>query len=176
MTPALRHSAVSSPSPAATAARLILAALSVGIIFLLDTFTMLGTAIAVLYVMPLLFIGGDLSRLRIVPWSVLCGALTIVSYTLNHGQDSHGLGADPSPVLRMGISLAANVVTTLLILRAKAIFATLRESKERYRAIFDPWPWAYGSMISAPCRPPSTPCAPAGWRICAAISRRIPIL
>lgn len=132
MTPALRHSAVSSPSLPAIAARPILAALSVGIIFLLDTFTMLGTAIAVLYVMPLLFIGGDLSRLRIVPWSVLCGVLTIVSYTLNHG-----FSADPSPVLRMGISLAANVVTTLLILRAKAMFATLRESKERYRAIFD---------------------------------------
>lgn len=132
MSPALRHSAVSSPSLPATAARLTLAAVAVGVIFLLDTFTMLGTAIAVLYVMPLLFIGGDLSRLRIVPWSVLCAALTIASYTINHG-----LSADPSPVLRMGISLAANVVTTLLILRAKAMFATLRESEGRYRTIFD---------------------------------------
>jgi C4-dicarboxylate-specific signal transduction histidine kinase len=116
----------------ATLARVTLAVLSVVTVFLLDTFTLMGTAIAVLYVMPLLFIGGDLSRLRIAPWSAVCAALTLASYAINHG-----LNADPSPMLRMGISLAANVVTTLLILRAKAMVATLHESQDRYRTIFD---------------------------------------
>ncbi len=110
----------------------LVAAALIAAIFALDTFTVLGSAIAVLYVLPLLLIGSGSRSGAIFPWSGVCAALTLVSFFWNHVPEP-GL----SPVARMVVSLAANAVTTLLILRVRHAFATLRASATRHREVVD---------------------------------------
>lgn len=112
--------------------RIALSAALIVAIFLLDTFTQLGGAVAVLYVMPLLLVAGDLRQMRFIPWSIACAGLTLISFGVNHGPHF-----ETDAILRMLISLAANCVTTFLILRAKTMFTTLLSSERRYRSIFN---------------------------------------
>lgn len=119
----------------ATAQRGIVAAGLITCIFALDTFTVLGSAIAVLYVLPLLLIGSGSRSGAIVPWSCICAALTLASFSCNH-LPQPGL----NPAVRMVVSLAANAVTTLLILRLRHAFVTFRYSVTRYRETVDKLP------------------------------------
>ncbi|UXN66668.1 PAS domain-containing protein (plasmid) [Phyllobacterium sp. A18/5-2] len=95
--------------------RLIGAACLVCIIFLIDTFTSLGSAIAVLYVLVLVLAGDFGNRLWTLFWSLVCAALTLASFAYVHGYQG-----DPQAVLRLLFSLSTNIVTTVLVLRRHA--------------------------------------------------------
>lgn len=92
--------------------RLAVAAALAVIIFFVDTLTTLGSAIAVLYVLILLLVGetGDRTAVRLC--SLGCAALTVFSFVVVHGTQ-----LESQAFLRLMFSLAANVVTTLLLLR-----------------------------------------------------------
>jgi two-component system sensor kinase FixL len=103
------------------------------VIFVLDAFTTLPGAIATLYVMTLLMVGTEaVGRRTILAWSAACAALTLAAFAIVHL---------PSPEMtaasRLVISLLANAVTTILLLRGKAIYAAMQVSESRYRSIFN---------------------------------------
>jgi signal transduction histidine kinase len=109
------------------------------IVFYIDTFTSIESAIAVLYVIVLLFAGQIMTRDGILWVAALCCALTVFSYLF-----THGLADDIPILLRAGVSLAAVVTTAVLLLRNEAAHEelvgknlALQESEVRYRAIFD---------------------------------------
>lgn len=104
------------------------------VIFSLDAFTSIGGAIAVLYVVVLVLIVGDngARRRRIYLWSAACAALTVASFVITRNRQ-----IDPNIVLRLLVSLAANVVTTVLLVRARAADETLRASEARHRTILN---------------------------------------
>lgn len=93
--------------------RWISAAILAAAIFLIDSMTSLGSAIAVLYVM-VVFLAGDGGRRRILATSVGCAALTVASFLCVHGFDP-----ETQASLRLLCSLSANVVTTILVFRSR---------------------------------------------------------
>ena len=90
-------------------------------IFAIDTFTPLGLAVAVLYVVVVLMAGRFLDRRGVFLVAVACVALTIISYLLQHG-----LTYGPS-LARCLVSLLAIVITTFLALKSQSAALTLRE-------------------------------------------------
>ena len=76
------------------------------LIFVIDTFTGLASAVAVLYALVLMVAGDGLPRRGVMAVAAACMALTAVSYSLNHG-----LQLEPSALLRFLFSLAAISVT-----------------------------------------------------------------
>ena len=101
-------------------------------IFTIDTFTTLASAVAVLYVLVIV-LAGDLGSNRIIrATSAVCAVLTLISFATSHGQD-----LESQATLRLLFSLAANIVTTLLLLRRVGDEAALKESEHRYRTIFE---------------------------------------
>lgn len=101
-------------------------------IFAVDTFTTLASAVAVLYVLVIV-LAGDLGSKRIIrATSAVCAILTLISFATSHGQD-----LESQATLRLLFSLAANIVTTLLLLRRVGDEAALKESEHRYRTIFE---------------------------------------
>ncbi|SDC95454.1 PAS domain-containing sensor histidine kinase [Belnapia rosea] len=82
------------------------------LIFVIDTFTELASAVAVLYALVLMVAGDGLPRRGVMAVAAACVALTVVSYSLNHG-----LQLEPSALLRFLFSLAAVSVTAVLTLR-----------------------------------------------------------
>lgn len=102
------------------------------VIFAIDTFTTLASAVAVLYVLVIV-LAGDIGSKRVVrAASVSCGLLTVVSFLAAHADDW-----ETQATLRFLFSLAANIVTTLLLLRRVGDEAALKESEHRYRTIFE---------------------------------------
>jgi len=97
---------------------LMAGAIGVGI-FLVDTFTTLDIAIAVLYVVVILAAASFLQRRGVIVVGALCGALTILGYLV-----SHGLSVD-SALLRCAVSLFAIGIATLLALRTQEATAAL---------------------------------------------------
>lgn len=95
-------------------------ALAIGI-FIIDTLTPLGIAVAVLYVVVLFIAGTFLERRGLLMVALVCVALTILSYILTHG---HSYGSD---FVRGVLSLAAIGVTAALILRNQSTSRILRE-------------------------------------------------
>jgi PAS domain S-box-containing protein len=89
-------------------------------IFLIDAFTPLQGAIAVLYVIVLLLAANLLRRRGVLMVAALCAGLTIVGHLA-----IHGLSAPRSPVIRALVSLAAIGITTWLALRNQAVTLTL---------------------------------------------------
>ena len=81
-------------------------------IFVVDTFTPLEIAIAVLYAVVVMVSASYLDRRSILLVSGLCIALTVVSYVIVHGGTSHG-----GPLVRALISLCAIGATTLLAVK-----------------------------------------------------------
>ena len=112
-----------SPSRSFTAT-IFLSFVAVGFataIFAIDTFTPLGLAVAVLYVVVVLMAGRFLDRRGVLLVSAACITLTIVSFLLQHGF-TYG----PS-LVRCLVSLLAIVITTFLALKSQAAALTLRE-------------------------------------------------
>ncbi|AYD02519.1 ATP-binding protein [Neorhizobium sp. NCHU2750] len=102
------------------------------VIFTIDTFTMLASAVAVLYVLVIV-LAGDLGSKRIVRTaSAVCATFTVISFLISHANDW-----ETQATLRLLFSLAANIVTTLLLLRRVGDEAALKESEHRYRTIFE---------------------------------------
>ncbi|NGO65665.1 PAS domain S-box protein [Rhizobium daejeonense] len=81
-------------------------------IFLIDTFTTIGSAIAVLYVLVQTLTGESGDRQTIWKTSILCAALTLTSFFY-----VHGFSAELQTAFRLLFSLAANFVTCALLLR-----------------------------------------------------------
>lgn len=93
-------------------ARLVGAALLACTIFAIDSFTPLGSAIAVLYVLVIVLAGDAGNRSYVLFWSLACPALTVLSFVYVHGYH-----ADTQATLRFLFSISANVVTAVLVLR-----------------------------------------------------------
>lgn len=109
------------------------------VVFYIDTFTSIESAVAVLYVLVILLAAEILSREGIRLLAICCGGLTVLSYFWTHGSD-----ADLPAVLRLAVSLSALLITAALILRNEASRSALmasntalRDSETRYRAIFE---------------------------------------
>jgi two-component system sensor kinase FixL len=81
------------------------------IIFVIDTFTPLDIAIAVLYVVVVLMAANFLRRRGVILVSLACAGLTVLSFILQHGywDTSDSIG-------RTLVSLTAIGVTTILTL------------------------------------------------------------
>jgi C4-dicarboxylate-specific signal transduction histidine kinase len=117
----------------------LLALLLGSAVFVIDTFTDVTGAIAVLYVVVMLLAADTVSRRGIVLLASACACLTVLSFLA-----SHGLNADVSAMLRFGISLAAIAITAALLLRDQASKRSLMEantalarSEKRHRSIFE---------------------------------------
>lgn len=81
-------------------------------IFAVDTFTTLASAVAVLYVLVIVLAGELRSKSIVRATSATCAALTLVGFFYSHGAD-----AESQSTLRLLFSLAANLVTTVLLLK-----------------------------------------------------------
>ena len=115
--PRLSRYRVTTPAVLLVAAAVLAAA-----IFIFDTVTPYGMAIAVLYVIVVLIAGSFLPSRGILVASAACAALTILSYVLQHGDSNPG-----DSLGRALMSLSAIGVTTLLVLRNHSARAVLHE-------------------------------------------------
>lgn len=118
--------------PRGARSRLLAAGLLATGIFTADTFTRFHSAIATLYVLVLLIAGRWAARGNLIGWSFGCAILTTGSFWITHG-------AFPSldAVLRLLVSLAANLVTTGLLLHRVALDARLARDEQRYQTMTD---------------------------------------
>ncbi|MFA5901026.1 MAG: ATP-binding protein [Hyphomicrobium sp.] len=91
-------------------------------IFAVDAFTLLGMAVAVLYVLVVLISATFCDRRRVVWIAVGCAALTVLAFAV-----SHGIDLDSTAFARCLISLAAIGITTMLVLQNKGAEQALRE-------------------------------------------------
>ncbi len=89
-------------------------------IFVLDTFTTLEGAVAVLYVVAVLLVAGTGLRRDIVIAAVSAIVLTVVAYV-----DTHGVGHVGSQTVRALVSLAAICIAALLALKNQEAVRTL---------------------------------------------------
>jgi len=113
---------VSRSRVTAPALVLVAAAVLAAAIFIFDTVTPYGMAIAVLYVIVVFIAGSFLPPRGILVTAAACAALTVLSYVLQHG--------DVNPADSLGralMSLSAIGVTTLLVLRNHSAQAMRRE-------------------------------------------------
>ncbi|MFG1376178.1 nitrogen regulation protein NR(II) [Xanthobacter autotrophicus] len=101
---------------------LALAALWAAAIFLIDTFSPLDMAIAVLYVVVVLFAASFVERAGLLIIAGACIALTVLSFVIMHA-DNYTLSA----TMRGLVSIAAITVTTLLSLRNQEATRSLRD-------------------------------------------------
>jgi PAS domain S-box-containing protein len=97
-------------------------------IFIVDSFTPFGIAIAVLYVVVLLLANQVASRNALILIAAGCMILTVAGFLLDHGDEHINEAA-----FRALISLAAIAITTALLLRGRKVIAALEESEARYR-------------------------------------------
>ena len=97
-------------------------------IFIVDSFTPFGIAIAVLYVVVLLLANQVASRNGLILIAAGCMALTVAGFLLDHGHEHIDEAA-----FRALISLAAIAITAVLLLRGRKVVAALEESEARYR-------------------------------------------
>lgn len=102
------------------------------VIFLSDTFSPIGFAVAVLYGIVVLISATFFDRRGIVLVAVGCATLTVLSYLIDHAGEF-----DEGAVLRCAISLAALTITTFLALKNLTATEVLAASEQRYRTIFD---------------------------------------
>jgi len=113
-----------SPSSNLRAAGVVLLALA---IFVVDTFTALDIAIAVLYVVVVLCATSAWSRRGVLLAGVACVTLTVGAFVLTH----HDLAS--SPMARCLVSVAAIAITTVLALAGMAATDALRQRSESLR-------------------------------------------
>ncbi|GGF47533.1 hypothetical protein GCM10007301_03570 [Azorhizobium oxalatiphilum] len=91
-------------------------------IFMIDTYSPLDMAIAVLYVLIVLFSANFLERRGLLAVGAACFALTLASYIISHGHSY-----DVAATMRCGVSIAAITVATLLTLKNQQATHALRE-------------------------------------------------
>ena len=122
------------------AASVLLAA----VLFVIDTFTPIESAIAVLYVLVIMMMSGTLGQRGICVVSTGCAFLTIVSFLM-----SHGFVADLPTALRFGVCLAAIIMAGVLLVRNAAQRKALMEANDalfrsewRFRSIFEQSPFS----------------------------------
>lgn len=101
----------------------IAAALAIAI-FVVDTFTPFGMAVAVLYVIVVLMAANFCDRRGLLLVSIGCAALTVLAFLL-----SHGLQYQTTAFARFLVSLAAIAIATILALKNKAGEAALLRSE-----------------------------------------------
>ena len=115
----------SASSLATTSPVLPIAAVAFAIaIFVVDTFTLLDIAIAVLYVVVVLITANVFQRRGVLVVSAGCLVLTVSSFLL-----SHGLNANTA-LARCAVSLSAIVITTILALKNQSATVALREQAQ----------------------------------------------
>ncbi|WP_395396934.1 PAS domain S-box protein [Novosphingobium sp. BL-8A] len=119
-------------TPFADRTRVSLAALTAAAVFVIDTFTRLQSAVAVLYALVLLVADDGTSRSRPARWAFPCAALAVISFLINHGDR-----ADTDEVLRLVASLAAVTIAALLLTRNGHLREQVRASDARYETIFN---------------------------------------
>lgn len=90
-------------------------------IFVVDTFTPLGIAVAALYAVVVLMAGRFLHRRGVLVVAGVCIGLTILSYAIQHG------GSYGPALVRALVSLVAITVTTFLALKTQTADLKLRE-------------------------------------------------
>ncbi|WP_084582075.1 sensor histidine kinase [Sphingomonas azotifigens] len=112
--------------------RALAAALLAAGIFWIDSFTSFHSAIATLYLVVLLLAGPRLDRRQLVGWSLACAALTLTSFVVVH-RDTPSTDA----VLRLLVSLAANAVTTGLLLHRIVLDERVSREERRYATMTD---------------------------------------
>jgi two-component system sensor kinase FixL len=120
------------PLPATAHSRLlpVIAAALVFLIFVIDTFTRLQIAVAVLYVLVVLLSANFSGRRGILLWSLACIGLTLASLFIKHGRDP-----DEGAVARYMMSLLAIGSTTFLTMRIrKARDILLEQAKALQRS------------------------------------------
>jgi PAS domain S-box-containing protein len=100
----------------------VLAAVIALIVFLIDAFTPLDIAIAVLYVVVVLLVSSGGPRIATVATAWGCALLTLIAFVISH--DQH-YAADA--IARCAVSLLAIGTTSVLALRNQANTARLRE-------------------------------------------------
>ncbi|WP_225769772.1 ATP-binding protein [Inquilinus sp. Marseille-Q2685] len=154
----------------------LLALLLGSAVFVVDTFTDVTGAIAVLYVLVMLIASDTVSRRGLILLALTCAGLALVAFAT-----SHGLEADVSAAVRFGISLAAILVTTALLLRDQAskqslvkANAALARSEARYRSIFEQAPVALWEQDYSEVRAMLTALRQQGVRDLAAHARAHP--
>lgn len=112
-------SAVRSPLPSIVVGLMIVA------IFVVDAFTMLDVAIAVLYVAVVLMSVTFWRRYAVILITLLCMGLTVIAYGL-----SHHFMLDEGALARCIVSLIAIAVTAFLALRGQAATNRLLQREE----------------------------------------------
>ena len=115
-----------------TSPRAALAALLAVGIFIFDTLSPAGIAVAVLYVLVILMSVDFCNRRGVILVALGCSMLTVVSYLVGHSDDYFS-----SAIFRCLVSLSAIGITTVLALRNKRATEVLKRSEKRYRNIFD---------------------------------------
>lgn len=101
-------------------------------IFALDVLSPLQGAVAVLYATVVVLAAQAQTRTLVTTAAAICSALAVAGYVISHGADPLG-----SPTMRLGVSLVAIWVTTMLCRRQLAAAADRRRADERYRTIFN---------------------------------------
>jgi C4-dicarboxylate-specific signal transduction histidine kinase len=101
-------------------------------VFMVDQFTHLKGAVAVLYIAVPLILATACSPAIVVAAGVGCGVLTTISFLMQHLRDG-----DEGAYSRFGVSIAALAVATFLALRQKRGAAELERSQYKFRAMFD---------------------------------------
>jgi PAS domain S-box-containing protein len=100
-------------------------------VFIIDTFTPLGIAVAVLYVVVVLMAGRFFQRPGVFFVGFACIALTILSYLVQHGE-TYG-----PALIRCLVSIAAIAITTFLALRIQSAGTVLREQADLLETTHD---------------------------------------
>lgn len=93
-------------------------------IFIFDTFSPFGMAVAVLYVIVVLISANFCDRRGLLMVAVACAALTFLAFTVSHGTDY-----ESSSFARCLVSLAAIAIAAILALKNKATENALRRSE-----------------------------------------------
>lgn len=101
-------------------------------VFWIDSFTSFHSAIATLYVVVLLLAGAGLDRRALIGWALACAGLTLTSFLIVH---RHAPATEA--MLRLLVSLAANAVTTALLLHRAALDARMAREERRYATMTD---------------------------------------
>jgi PAS domain S-box-containing protein len=97
-------------------------------IFVVDTFTSFGIAVAVLYVIVVLLSDQFTDSRGVILVSAVCGLLTVIGFAAGHGDELLN-----EAMVRCLISLAAIGIAASLTIRGQRMFNALEESEARNR-------------------------------------------